>query len=102
MFINSAILVTGGTGSFGHAFVRMTLERYNPKRIVIFSRDEMKQWEMAKLFEGDSTKAKERLGWIPKITFTELVKEMVVADLKGAERDHLCRTEGYLTYNYHE
>ena len=51
---------------------------------------------------GDSTKAKERLGWIPKITFTELVKEMVVADLKGAERDHLCRTEGYLTYNYHE
>jgi UDP-N-acetylglucosamine 4,6-dehydratase/5-epimerase len=54
MFINSAILVTGGTGSFGHAFVRMTLERYNPKRIVIFSRDEMKQWEMAKLFEGDS------------------------------------------------
>ena len=54
MFINSAILVTGGTGSFGHAFVRMTLERYNPKRIVIFSRDEMKQWEMAKLFKDDS------------------------------------------------
>ena len=44
------ILITGGTGSFGHAFVRMTLKKYNPKRIVIYSRDEMKQWEMAKKF----------------------------------------------------
>jgi len=53
MFTNSSILITGGTGSFGHAFIPMTLERYNPKRLVVFSRDEMKQWEMAKLFEGD-------------------------------------------------
>jgi UDP-N-acetylglucosamine 4,6-dehydratase (inverting) len=54
MLKNSSILITGGTGSFGHAFVRMTLEKYNPKRLVIFSRDEMKQWEMSKLFESDS------------------------------------------------
>jgi UDP-N-acetylglucosamine 4,6-dehydratase (inverting) len=53
MLKNSKILVTGGTGSFGHAFVRMTLEKYNPKRLVIFSRDEMKQWEMAKLYKDD-------------------------------------------------
>jgi UDP-N-acetylglucosamine 4,6-dehydratase (inverting) len=53
MLENSSILVTGGTGSFGHAFVPMTLKKYNPKRLVILSRDEMKQWEMAKLFEGD-------------------------------------------------
>ena len=53
MLNNSTILVTGGTGSFGNAFVPMTLEKYNPKKIIIFSRDEMKQWEMAKLFEGD-------------------------------------------------
>jgi len=53
MFTNSSILITGGTGSFGHAFIPMTLERYNPKRLVVFSRDEMKQWEMAKLFKGD-------------------------------------------------
>ena len=51
---------------------------------------------------GDSTKAKEKLGWSPKITFTELVKEMITADLQEAERDHLCRTEGYSTYNYNE
>lgn len=53
MFNNKVVLVTGGTGSFGHAFVPMTLAKYNPKKIIIFSRDEMKQWEMAKLFEGD-------------------------------------------------
>jgi len=53
MKANSSILVTGGTGSFGHTFVPMTLAKYNPKRIIIFSRDEMKQWEMAKLFDGD-------------------------------------------------
>ena len=54
MFNNSTILVTGGTGSFGNAFVPMILEQYNVKKIIIFSRDEMKQWEMAKLFPGES------------------------------------------------
>ena len=51
---------------------------------------------------GDSTKAKDKLGWIPKITFTELVKEMVVSDLKEAERDQLCQIKGYPTYSYNE
>ena len=53
MLSNSTILVTGGTGSFGHTFVPMTLEKYNPKKLIILSRDEMKQWEMAKLYQGD-------------------------------------------------
>lgn len=53
MLNNSSILITGGTGSFGHSFVSMTLERYNPSRLVIFSRDEIKQWEMAKLYMDD-------------------------------------------------
>lgn len=53
MLNNSSILLTGGTGSFGHAFVPMTLAKYNPRRLVIYSRDEMKQWEMAKLFGND-------------------------------------------------
>ncbi|MBT6470470.1 MAG: UDP-N-acetylglucosamine 4,6-dehydratase (inverting) [Candidatus Marinimicrobia bacterium] len=53
MLSNSNILITGGTGSFGHSFVLMTLKKYNPKRLVIYSRDEMKQWEMARLFIGD-------------------------------------------------
>lgn len=53
MLKNSTILVTGGTGSFGNMFVPMTLAKYNPKKIIIYSRDEMKQWEMAKKFKGD-------------------------------------------------
>jgi UDP-N-acetylglucosamine 4,6-dehydratase/5-epimerase len=53
MLKNSSILITGGTGSFGHTFIPMTLEKYNPKKVVVFSRDEMKQWEMAKLFKDD-------------------------------------------------
>ncbi len=53
MLSNATILVTGGTGSFGNTFVPMTLAKYNPKKIIIFSRDEMKQWEMAKKFQGD-------------------------------------------------
>lgn len=53
MLTNKTILITGGTGSFGNTFVPMTLSKYCPKKIIIFSRDEMKQWEMAKLFQGD-------------------------------------------------
>jgi UDP-N-acetylglucosamine 4,6-dehydratase len=53
MLKNSTILVTGGTGSFGNTFVPMTLEKYSPKKIIIYSRDEMKQWDMAKKFVGD-------------------------------------------------
>ncbi|MDF2384376.1 UDP-N-acetylglucosamine 4,6-dehydratase (inverting) [Nostoc ellipsosporum NOK] len=53
MLENKSILVTGGTGSFGNAFVPMTLAKYNPRRIIIYSRDEMKQWDMAKKFADD-------------------------------------------------
>ena len=54
MLTGKSILITGGTGSFGQAFVPMTLNKYNPAKIVIFSRDEMKQWEMAKSFKDDT------------------------------------------------
>lgn len=53
MLNDKSILITGGTGSFGHTFVPMTLTKYNPRRLVIYSRDEMKQWEMAKLYGND-------------------------------------------------
>ena len=53
MLTDSTILITGGTGSFGNTFIPMTLERYNPKKIIVYSRDEMKQWNMAKKFNGD-------------------------------------------------
>jgi GDPmannose 4,6-dehydratase len=51
---------------------------------------------------GDPTKAKEKLGWVPKVTFEELVSEMVREDLKSAERDELIKKHGYKAMDYHE
>jgi GDPmannose 4,6-dehydratase len=51
---------------------------------------------------GDATKAKEKLGWTPKITFKELVSEMMSADLEAADRDELVKKHGYSTYEFHE
>jgi len=53
MFENASILVTGGTGSFGNAFAKYIFNETNFSRLVIFSRDEMKQWEMAQRFDND-------------------------------------------------
>ena len=50
MFDNKAILITGGTGSFGKKYTQIILERYKPKKIIIFSRDELKQFEMRQIF----------------------------------------------------
>ena len=55
---NSSILITGGTGSFGKAFIEYALSNLDPKRIVIFSRDELKQYEARQRFNNDS-----RLRW---------------------------------------
>lgn len=53
MFDNKTILITGGTGSFGKAFSDYLRKNYSPRKIIIFSRDEMKQWDMAKEFNDD-------------------------------------------------
>jgi len=81
MLGNSSILITGGTGSFGHAFVPLTLKKYNPKRLVILSRDEMKQWEMAKLFKDD-----------PRVRF-------FIGDVR--DKDRLYRALGGVDYVVH-
>lgn len=51
---------------------------------------------------GDAAKAKNKLGWLPRTSFDELVREMVAVDLVEAERDHLVKTNGYTAYDYHE
>jgi UDP-N-acetylglucosamine 4,6-dehydratase/5-epimerase len=53
MFNNKTILITGGTGSFGNQFVRSILECYQPKKIIIYSRDELKQYEMKQVFDSE-------------------------------------------------
>jgi UDP-N-acetylglucosamine 4,6-dehydratase len=50
MFDDKSILITGGTGSFGKKFVKTILERYKPRRVIVFSRDELKQYEMQQVF----------------------------------------------------
>jgi UDP-N-acetylglucosamine 4,6-dehydratase (inverting) len=77
MLSNSSILITGGTGSFGHTFVPLTLAKYKPRRLVIYSRDEMKQWEMAKLY-GDDERVRFFIGDVRD-------KERLVRALKGVE-----------------
>ncbi|MCK5543000.1 MAG: GDP-mannose 4,6-dehydratase [Desulfobacterales bacterium] len=51
---------------------------------------------------GDPSKAKEKLGWVPKITLKELISEMVQHDLIEAKKDHLCKTHGFETFDYNE
>ncbi len=81
MLTNSSILITGGTGSFGNAFVPMTLAKYNPRRLVIYSRDEMKQWEMAQKFQGD-----------PRVSF-------IIGDVR--DKDRLARALDGIDYVVH-
>jgi GDPmannose 4,6-dehydratase len=51
---------------------------------------------------GDASKAQEKLGWTPKITFAELVSEMMREDMKSAQRDEVVKKHGYNTFSYHE
>ena len=62
MLNNKTILVTGGTGSFGKAFTKYVLENYNPKKIIIYSRDEFKQWMMANDFKEHKEKLRFFIG----------------------------------------
>ncbi|MDX5365050.1 MAG: UDP-N-acetylglucosamine 4,6-dehydratase (inverting) [Alphaproteobacteria bacterium] len=52
MFDNKSVLITGGTGSFGRKFTRTLIEKHKPRRIIVFSRDELKQYEMAQEFNS--------------------------------------------------
>ncbi len=54
MLDGKTVLVTGGTGSFGTRFIEMTLAKYNPRKIIVFSRDEMKQWHLNQRFKGET------------------------------------------------
>ena len=56
MLNNKSILVTGATGSFGKEFIKQILKKFSPKKIIVFSRDELKQWEMSLIFKGPEAK----------------------------------------------
>ena len=77
-----------GLDASGKTMVRVDLRYFRPS-------------EVENLL-GDPTKAKEKLGWTPKISFQELVSEMVREDLKSAKRDELVKSHGFVAYDYHE
>ena len=56
IFKNKSILITGGTGSFGKEFIKLISKNFSPKKIIVFSRDELKQWEMSTAFNGPEAK----------------------------------------------
>lgn len=57
MFNNKNILITGGTGSFGKKYTQILLKNYKPNKIIIYSRDELKQYEMASEFSHSSMRS---------------------------------------------
>jgi len=73
----------------------------NNKTIVAVDAGYFRPTEVDNLL-GDASKAKEKLGWEPRISFQQLISEMVAEDMKEAQKDNLCRQEGYKTYDHFE
>jgi GDPmannose 4,6-dehydratase len=87
--INEVGMVSDACGSFQpHTIVRVDPRYFRPTEV--------------QTLLGDASKAREKLGWAPKITLQELVSEMVREDLKSAERDELVKKHGFVAYDYHE
>src|SRR5262245_4535839 len=95
-FSNSSVLVTGGTGSFGQRFVRRILERHKPRRVVVYSRDELKQYEMAQMLQGpqlryfigdvrDRERLERALHGIDTIVHASAMKQVVAAEYNPIE-----------------
>ncbi|RKY94460.1 MAG: GDP-mannose 4,6-dehydratase, partial [Candidatus Hydrothermota bacterium] len=78
----------GKDGASGKVFVYIDPRYFRPTEV--------------DFLQGDPTKAKEKLGWEPRVSFADLVKMMVKEDLKEAEKDRLCNNAGFRTYNQFE
>ena len=96
MFNNKSILITGGTGSFGHQFIETLLENYTPSRIVVFSRDELKQFEMQQRFPQpvmrfflgdvrDGTRLRQAMRGIDYVVHAAALKQVPAAEYNPME-----------------
>ena len=96
MFNGKSVFISGGTGSFGQAFLRTLLARYQPKRVVIFSRDELKQYEMQQVFNApcmryfigdvrDAERLKQAMRGIDYVVHTAALKHVPAAEYNPTE-----------------
>jgi len=85
----------------GNGVEEKGINEENDKTIVAVDPGYFRPTEVDNLL-GDASKAKEKLGWVPRISFKQLISEMVTEDMKEAQKDNLCRQEGYKTYDHFE
>lgn len=96
MFDNKAILITGGTGSFGKECIRILLKRYKPKRVIVYSRDELKQFEMQQEFNSpemryfigdvrDSERLKQAMCGVDYVIHAAALKQVPAAEYNPME-----------------
>ena len=96
MFNNSTILITGGTGSFGLKYTEIILEKFQPKKIIIFSRDELKQFEMQQVFNDkcmryfigdvrDFSRVKEAMRGVDYVIHAAAMKQVPAAEYNPME-----------------
>ncbi len=91
---DASILVTGGTGSFGQALIRTVLARYRPRRIVVFSRDELKQYEMEKkIAAADSQRVRFFIGDVRDVERLELAMREIDVVIHAAALKHVPTAE---------
>jgi GDPmannose 4,6-dehydratase len=100
-FVNAAATELGMTITWQGEGVNETGTDENGKVIIKVDPRYFRPTEVETLL-GDPSKAKEKLGWTPKISFEELVAEMVREDYKSAQRDELVKSNGYQAMDYHE
>ena len=96
MFDNSVILITGGTGSFGKKYTETLLKRYKPKKIIIYSRDELKQFEMQQVYNHDcmryfigdvrdAERLKQAMNGVDYVIHAAALKQVPAAEYNPAE-----------------
>ena len=96
MFNNKNILITGGTGSFGKKFIKILLEKFKPNKVIVYSRDELKQFEMQQVFNApcmryfigdvrDGERLKQAMNGVDYVVHAAALKQVPAAEYNPME-----------------